>query len=91
MFTNIFKHVQLKTYSEAIVETVLSCHDISPGKVQELGFYNFAEEIFMWLNLPPLYILEVSFISLVLQKLLLEKEFHRKLDGTSWQKLNHFL
>ena len=85
MFIKIFQHIQLNTYSEAIAETFGSAMTVAQARFRNLEAVNFAKEIFMRLNLPPLHILKVSFISSVVQKLLVEKEFHRRLEGTRWQ------
>ena len=85
MFIEIFQHVHLKTYSEAIAETVGSVMTLAQARFRNLEAVNFAKEIFMRFNLPPLHILKVSFIPSVVEKLLRKKEFHRRLEGTRWQ------
>ena len=76
MFIKIFQHVQLKTYSEAIAETVGSVMTLAQARFRNLEAVNFAKEIFMRFNLPPPHILKVSFIPSAVQKLSVEKEFH---------------
>ena len=85
MFIEIFQHVHLKTYSEAIAETVGSVMTLAQARFRNLEAVNFAKEIFMRFNLPPLHILKVSFIPSVVEKLLRKKEFQRRLEGARWQ------
>ena len=80
MFVQIFQLVQLKTYSEAIAETVGSVMTLAQARFRNLEPVNFAKEIFLRFNLPALHILKQSFISSIVEKLLQRKEFHRRLE-----------
>ena len=78
--------MQLKTFSEAIAETVGSVMTLAQAKFRNLEPVNFAKEIFLRFNLPPLHVLKVSFTPSIVEKLLIYKEFTRRLEGTKKQK-----
>ena len=83
----MFQRVQLKTYSEAIAETVGSIMSLAQARFRKSEPVNFAKEIYLRFNLPPLHILTVTFIPAIVKKLLFFKKFFRKCDGIREDKL----
>ena len=81
LFIAMFQRVQLKTYSEAIAETVGSVMTLAQARFRNLEPVNFAKEIFLRFNLPPLHVLRLAFIPSIVEKLLEYKEFHRRMEG----------
>ena len=81
----MFQRVQLKTYSEAIAETVGSVMTLAQARFRNLEPVNFSKEIFLRFNLPPLHVLKLTFIPAIARKLMEYKEFHRRLEGTRRQ------
>ena len=69
----MFQRVQLKTYSEAIAETVGSVMTLAQARFRKSEPVIFAKEIFLRFNLPPLHILRVIFIPTIVEKLLFLK------------------
>ena len=85
MFISLFQHIQLKTYSEAIAETVGSVMVLAKARFRNSEPVNYAKEVFLRFNLPPLHVLKFNFVPSIVEKLLSEKEFHRKLEESRWQ------
>ena len=81
LYIAMFQRVQLKTYSEAIAETVGSVMTLAQARFRNLEPVNFAKEIFLRFNLPPLHVLRLAFIPSIVEKLLEYKEFHRRMEG----------
>ena len=81
----------MKTFSEAIAETVGLVRTLAQARFRNLEPVNFAKEVFIRFNLPPLHILKVSFIPSIAPKLLKCKEVSRRLEGTRWQGKLKFL
>ena len=78
--------MQIKTYSEAICETVGSMMKIHRGKGRNLHPVNFSKEIYLYFNLPPLHILSYKFIPKIVESKIQEKKkYFRKLDGSKLQ------
>ena len=88
VFRQLFEFVQLKTYSEAICETIGSIMNIAQGKCRNIHPINFSKEIFLRYNLPPLHILKKKIIPEIVNFLAGEKgkEFIRRGDGFDRQK-----
>ena len=78
IFIRMFQRVQLKTYSEAIAETVGSVMTLAQARFRNLEPVNFSKEIFLRFNLPPLHVLKLTFIPATARKLMEYKEFHRR-------------
>ena len=77
-FISLFQKVQIKSYSEAIAETLGSIMKISKGKGRNLEPLNFSREIYCVFNLPPMHVLKRKFIPEIAQQLMAEKSFFRK-------------
>ena len=74
-FINLFQFVQIKTYSEAICETVGSIMNIHRGRGRNLHPVNFSKEIFLKFNLPPLHHLDKTFIPTLVKKKIEERQY----------------
>ena len=61
-FLKLFEHTQIKSYSEAMSETVGSIMKVHEGKGRNLHLVNFSKEIFLKFNLPPLHIMKKKII-----------------------------
>ena len=61
-FIVLFQFVQVKSYSEAICETVGSLMKIHGGRGRNLHPINFSKELCLKFNLPPLHIMKLKFI-----------------------------
>ena len=87
VFRELFEFVQLKTYSEAICETIGSIMNMAQGKGRNLHPINFSKEIVLRYNLPPLHVLHKKFIPEIVDCLVEEKgrEFIRRGDGEKRQ------
>ena len=86
----MFQFVQAKTYSEAICETVGSVMNIHRGRGRNLHPVNFAKELFLTFNLPPLHILISKFIPKIVElKMEDNKEYYRKLDYSRQNMLKY--
>lgn len=68
-FIRVFQFIQIKSYSEAICETVGSIMKIHGGKGRNLHPVNFAKEIYLNFNLPPLHIMKKQLIPTVAKEL----------------------
>ena len=62
-FVGLFQHVQIKSYSEALCETVGSIMKMHHGRGRNVHPVNFNKEIYLRFNLPPLHIMKESLIS----------------------------
>ena len=89
-FIELFQFVQIKTYSEAICETVGSIMTIHRGRGRNLHPVNFSKEIYLNFNLPPLHVLSKNFIpKIVNSKILENKKYYRKLEHSRPVKLKN--
>ena len=61
-FLELFEHIQIKSYSEAIAETVGSIMNIQLGSGRNLHPVNMNKEMFLRFNLAPLHVLKSSLI-----------------------------
>ena len=86
-FKDLFEFVQIKVYSEAICENVGSVMNIANGTCRNLHPVNFAKEIYLRVNLPPLHTLKLTFIPFIVNVKLNEenKKYFRKLETTPWK------
>ena len=57
-FVELFEHIQIKSYSEAIAETVGSIMNIQLGSGRNLHPVNMNKEMFLRFNLAPLHVLK---------------------------------
>ena len=67
-FVELFEFVQIKTYSEAIAETVGSIMNVHQAAGRNLHPVNTNKEIFLRFNLAPLHILKIRFIPEVVEE-----------------------
>ena len=81
-FVKFFQHTQVKSYSEAMCETVGSIMKIHGGQGRNLHPANFSKEIFLKFNLPPLHIMKQKLIPEVAKDLVLneKKSFPDKIN-----------
>ena len=77
-FISFFQKIQIKSFSEAIAESIGSIMKISKGKNRNLEPINFSKEIYLCFNLPPLHILKISFIPELVRELRKVKKFFRE-------------
>ena len=77
-FISFFEKIQLKSFSEAICESIGSIMKISTGKNRNLEPINLSKEIYLCFNLPPLHILKKTFIPELVKKLRKNRSFFRK-------------
>ena len=96
-FRNLFEYVEVKSFSEAICETIGSIMKIARGKGRNLEPTNFHKEIFCRVNLPPLHICRDRIVPTIAD-IILEKpaggprRFYRVLDEATQslaKKLKH--
>ena len=74
-FIQLFQHIQIKSYSEAICETVGSVMNIHHGRGRNVHPVNFNKEIYLQFNLPPLHIMKKKLIpEIVKYKLDIERK-----------------
>ena len=62
MFIEFFEFVMVKSYSEAICESIGSMMNMACGSGRVLYPDNYAKEIFLRFNLPPMHIFNEKFI-----------------------------
>ena len=79
-FRDMFERIQIKTYSEAVCETVGSIMSIARGTGRNCDPLNFSVEVGLSYNLPPLHILMKKFIPEIVKELVAKKEYFRKGD-----------
>ena len=72
-FKILFEKIQLKSFSEALCETIGSQMKMALGKDRHLEPENFSKEIVIAVNLPPIHILKQKFIPELVDQLLSEK------------------
>ena len=82
VFRELFEFIQIRTYSEAICETVGSIMTIAMGTGRNLSPVNLSKEVCLRFNLPPLHICKESIIPIIVQELVNEraKTYTRKGD-----------
>ena len=61
-FIQLFEHIQIKSYSEAVCVTVGSIMNIHHGRGRNVHPVNFNKEIYLQFNLPPLHIMKKKMI-----------------------------
>jgi len=83
-FIDLFEFVQVKTFSEAICETIGSIMNIHRGRGRNLHPVNFTKEMYLRFNLAPMHVLKQAFIpELVHAKVVEEKkQYFRKTEVT---------
>ena len=83
LFRDFFEFVQGKTFSEAICESIGTIMNMACGSGRNLHPENFAKEIFIRFNCPPLNVLLDKFIPEIVEEELAvkKKDFIRKADG----------
>ena len=79
-FFDFFEFVMVKSYSEAICESIGSVMNMAVGTGRMLYPENFAKEVYLRYNLPPLHILTETFIPEIVQNELMRKRFFRAGD-----------
>ena len=57
-FIRLFQFIEIKSYSEAICETIGSIMKIHGGRGRNLHPVNFGMDIYLKFNLPPLHIMK---------------------------------
>ena len=92
LFIVLFEVVQGKTFSEVICESICSIMNMATSSGQILHPSNFAKEIFLRFNLPPVHTLVHNMVPDLLSHELFDKkkEFIRRADSDHRQlrKLN---
>ena len=83
-FVKAFEYLQIKSYSEAIAETVGSVMVMAKAKSRNCEPVNFAKVIFCRFNLPPLHICRRKMIPTIAEDLLTHLQFHRKLERSRY-------
>ena len=85
-FTDMFERIQIKTFSEAVCETIGSIMKIAKGKGRNCDPINFSKEIILSYNLPPLHVLSQEFIPVIVKELSSHKEYFRRghVSQCSW-------
>ena len=76
-FIDMFERIQIKSFSEAVCETIGSIMSIAKGKGRNCEPVNFSEEVSLCYNLPPLHILARSFIPEIVSDITDRKGFFR--------------
>ena len=77
MFIEFFEFVMVKSYLEAICESIGSIMNMACGSGRVLYPENYAKEIFLRFNLPPMHILNEKFIPELMNTELVRKRFFR--------------
>lgn len=85
-FIDFFEHLMVKSYSEAICESIGSIMNIACGTGRVLYPDNYAKEIFLRFNLPPMHELSKNFIPELVKNELSRKRFYRKGDSVERQQ-----
>ena len=67
-FIDLFEHIQCKSYSDAIAETVGSIMNIQIGTGRNLHPVNMNKEMFLRFNLAPLHVLKKALIPEVVEE-----------------------
>ena len=80
LFIELFEFVQVKSYSEAICESIGSTMNIATASGRNLFPDNFAREVFLRFSLPPLHLLMEKMIVLE-EKKKKNKEYIRRGEG----------
>ena len=84
-FVKLFQHTQVKSYSEAMCETVGSIMKIHGGQGRNLHPANFSKEIFLKFNLPPLHIMKQKLIPEVAKDLVLNEKNSFPDKNNTWR------
>ena len=80
-FTDMFETIQIKSFSEAVCESIGSVMKIAKGKGRNCDPVNFSKEMILSYNLPPLHILSQGFIPEIVKELSTQKEYFRRGDS----------
>ena len=83
---DFFEFVMVKSYSEAICESIGSIMNMACGMGRVLYPENYVNEIYLRFNLPPLHNLQESFIPQLVNSELAKKRFFRKGEVTQRQQ-----
>ena len=83
---DFFEFVMVKSYSEAICESIGSIMNMACGTGRVLYPENYANEIYLRFNPPPLHNLQESFIPQLVNSELAKKRFFRKGEVTQRQQ-----
>ena len=79
-FCDMFERIQIKSFSEAVCETIGSVMSIAKGKGRNCDPVKFSEEVTLSYNLPPLHELATSFVPEIISDLVASKDYFRKGD-----------
>jgi hypothetical protein len=90
-FKDMFERIQIKTFSEAVCETIGSVMSIAKGKGRNCDPVQFSEEVTLSYNLPPLHILAQSFIPEIVSELSASKDYFRKGNEKSASIINRLV
>ena len=90
-FKDMFERIQIKTFSEAVCETIGSVMSIAKGKGRNCDPVKFSEEVTLSYNLPPLHILAQSFIPEIVSVLSATKDYFRKGNERSASIINRLV
>jgi hypothetical protein len=96
VFTDFYEHLNVRTYSEAMCETIGSIMGIAVANGRNLEPANLNKEVFIRFNSPPLHILKQQFVPMVAAKWreTMKLEFYRKgkkRSGLKTDELSHSL
>ena len=101
VFTDFYEHLNVRTYREAICETIGSIMGIAVANGRNLEPANLNKEVFIRFNSPPLHILKEQFIPMAaakwretMKKEHSELEFYRrgkKKSGLKMDEVSHNL
>ena len=89
-FTDMFETIQIKSFSEAVCESIGSVMKIAKGKGRNCDPVNFSKEMILSYNLPPLHILSQGFIPKIVKELSTQKEYFRRGDSKYPSVRNQF-
>lgn len=90
VFRELFEFIQIRTYSEAICETVGSLKTIAIGTARNQSPVNLSKEVCLRFNLPPLHICKESIIPIVAQELVSEKARTYTRKGDKDNRISRF-
>ena len=77
----MFETIQIKSFSEAVCESIGSVMKIAKGKGRNCDPVNFSKEMILSYNLPPLHILSQGFIPEIVKELSTQKEYFQRGDS----------
>ena len=88
-FRDFYEHLNIRTYSKAICETIGSIMGIALANGRNLEPPNLNKEVYIRFNSPPLHILQRKFIPAVAARWKRQKEFSRRCKKKSGLRLDH--